>query len=121
MRAPRTRRPAPPPPRLGGACTATTLLALARRRCVGAFIWWAWGHGTAYPEGTNDCNSHVDVDAPPCDGNPFIGLPGASTGSSGWVGSNESASGADFASWWFQCTPPARPAPTPPSPRPRPL
>ena len=84
-----------------------------RGRCVGAFIWWAWGHGTAYPHGTQGHPSDGD-------GNPFIGLPGAATGASGWVGSDESANGADFASWWFQCTLlPARPTPAPPPPHPR--
>ena len=60
------------------------------RRCVGAFIWWAWGYGTAYHKADGD-------------GNPFIGLPGKAHGSVGWVLGDESASGADFVSWWFQC------------------
>ena len=33
------------------------------RRCVGAFIWWAWGYGTAYHTADGE-------------GNPFIGMPG---------------------------------------------
>ena len=62
------------------------------RRCVGAFIWWAWGYGTAYHTADGD-------------GNPFIGLPGKAHGSVGWVLEDESKSGADFVSWWFQCEP----------------
>ena len=62
------------------------------RRCVGAFIWWAWGYGTAYHTADSD-------------GNPFIGLPGKAHGSVGWVLEDESKSGADFVSWWFQCEP----------------
>ena len=42
-------------------------------------------------------------------GNPFIGLPGKAHGSEGWVLGDESASGGDFASWWFQCAPHACP------------
>ena len=61
-------------------------------RCVGAFIWWAWGYGTAYHTADGD-------------GNPFIGLPGKAHGSVGWVLKDESKSGADFVSWWFQCEP----------------
>jgi len=75
--------------------TRNILLKNLLDACVGAFIWWAWGHGTAYPHGTQGHSSDGD-------GNPFIGLPGAATGASGWVGANESANGADFASWWFQ-------------------
>merc|ERR1740130_532026 len=75
--------------------TRNILLKNLLDACVGAFIWWAWGHGTAYPHGTQGHSSDGD-------GNPFIGLPGAATGASGWVGSDESANGADFASWWFQ-------------------
>ena len=80
-----------------------------KRRCVGAFIWWAWGYGTAYHKADGD-------------GNPFIGLPGKAHGSEGWVLGDESASGGDFASWWFQCAPHDRACPQtkmpPPSPFP---
>ena len=61
-------------------------------RCVGAFIWFAWGYGTAYHTADGE-------------GNPFIGLPGKAHGAVGWVLDDESTSGADFVSWWFQCEP----------------
>ena len=57
-------------------------------RCVGGFIWWAWGYGAAYQVGGG--------------ANAFIGVPGDAHGAVGWVADKESASGADFASWWFQ-------------------
>merc|ERR1740139_1142286 len=69
--------------------TRNILLKNLLDACVGAFIWWAWGYGTAY---------HTADDS----GNPFIGLPGKAHGSVGWVLTDESSSGADFVSWWFQ-------------------
>jgi len=69
--------------------TRNILLKNLLDACVGAFIWWAWGYGTAYHKADGD-------------GNPFIGLPGKAHGSVGWVLGDESASGADFVSWWFQ-------------------
>ena len=91
-----TRAPSPPPPLPLSPhrerAEPTVPRGMHAHRCVGAFIWWAWGYGTAYHTADGD-------------GNPFIGLPGKAHGSVGWVLKDESKSGADFVSWWFQCEP----------------
>jgi len=69
--------------------TRNILLKNLLDACVGAVIWLLWGHGTAYQSSDSGKN-------------PFIGTPGKAMMAHGWAGRDESPSGADWVSWWFQ-------------------
>ncbi|KAL1524871.1 hypothetical protein AB1Y20_019751 [Prymnesium parvum] len=57
--------------------------------CIGAIIWWAWGHGIAYDGG----------------GNEFIGHPSDLAPNSFFVMDyNRGDSGTAYTTWWFQFT-----------------